>query len=443
MSFDSNLSTHIVEPKYTLTNLKKKTIKRIDICKNNIANFLYSITSKYISKNNLFTEIENSIFKEYATSLHIFSHYTTVNIEGEDWLAHTIIVKEKALQTNKPNLIILHGTNSGALVWQNCWNELAKNFNVYCLSVPGFGRTKSPKSLKTMNPTILDTLLCKFMVKYLEKENLVGDNIPYIIGHSFGAHIALLFAFYNKDLVRGLILASPVGIFPTLGTLGAYWGLYFKTKIIQVLLHQLGGFAKWIAFTWFDYFCSPIQYYYWFTMLSCIDQIGDSIVSSNITVNWDGSNYWTNPTISMLLELKCPVSFIYGEYDTIIPVHQGLMLLRLTDSDSRCFIIPAGHCLLEAPYEFTNAVFLATKYTVRNGCKAITLSTYLHNKNWGMYRSYLNTKYTNRTIQKLYRFFDTKGRTHGKFIHMLYPDPDNARNPPEPELMITKQVLFY
>ena len=401
-----------------------------------ISKFLYGITSKYyyLSKYNLFTEIEDDIFADYNDSLHIFSKYTTVNIEGEDWLAHTIIVKEKSQNVNKPNLLILHGTSSGALVWQKCWNVLAKNFNVYCLSVPGFGRTKSPKSLRTTNSEISDNLLCYFIVKYLEKEHLDGDNIPYILGHSFGARIALLFSFYNKDLVRGLILVSPAGIFPTLGTLGAYWGLYFKTKIIQVILQQLGCFAKWMAFTWFDYFHSPIQYYYWFTMLSCIDQIGDSIVSSHITVNWNGSNYWTKPSLSMLLELKCPVSFIYGEYDTITPVHQGLMLLRLTDSDSRCFIIPTGHIPLDAPTDFGNAVFLAAKYAVQNGCKAITLSKYLHNKNWKIYSSSLNTKYTSRTIQKLYRFLDMEGRIHGRFIHMLYNNDEHISS--EPNLMM-------
>jgi pimeloyl-ACP methyl ester carboxylesterase len=402
-----------------------------------ITKFLYSITSKYyyISKNNLFTEIEDAIFADYNESLHIFSKYTTVNIEGEDWLAHTIIVKEKAQSVNKPNLLILHGTSSGALVWQKCWNVLAKKFNLYCLSVPGFGRTKSPKSLRTMNPAISDKLLCEFVVKYLEKEHLDGDNIPYILGHSFGAHIALLFSFYHKDLVRALILVSPAGIFPTSGTLGAYWGLYFKTSIIQILLRQLGGFAKWIAFTWFDYFQVSIQYYYWFTMLSCVDQIGDSVVSSHITVNWNGSNYWNNPTISMLLELKCPVSFIYGEYDIIIPAHQGLMLLRLMDSDSRCFIIPTGHSALDAPSEFGNAVLLAAKYVVQNGSNAITFSKYLHNKNWKIYSSSLNIKYTNRTIQKLYHFLDMSGCKHGKFIHILYTN--YVRRPPEPELMFT------
>ena len=96
------------------------------------------------------------------------------------------------------------------------------------------------------------------------------------------------------------------------------------------------------------------------------------------------------------------------------------MLLRLTDSDSRCFIIPTGHSPLEAPTDFGNAVFLAAKYAVQNGCKAITLSKYLHNKNWKIYSSSFNTKYTSRTIQKLYSFLDMEGRIHGRFIHMLY-----------------------
>ena len=169
-------------------------------------------------------------------------------------------------------------------------------------------------------------------------------------------------------------------------------------------------------------------------MLSCIDQIGDSIFSSHITVNWNGSNYWTKPSLSMLLDLKCPVSFIYGEYDTITPVHQGLMLLRLTDSDSRCFIIPTGHSPLEAPTDFGNAVFLAAKYAVQNGCKAITLSKYLHNKNWKIYSSSFNTKYTSRTIQKLYSFLDMEGRIHGRFIHMLYTKDEHIQ--PEPNFMV-------
>ena len=81
-----------------------------------------------------------------------------------------------------------------------------------------------------------------------------------------------------------------------------------------------------------------------------------------------------------------------------------------------------------------DAVFLAAKYAVQNGCKAITLSKYLHNKNWKIYSSSLNTKYTSRTIQKLYRFLDMKGRIHGKFIHMLYTKV--AHSPSEPDSMV-------
>ena len=150
-------------------------------------------------------------------------------------------------------------------------------------------------------------VLCEFLVKYLEKENLVGSNIPYILGHSFGAHIALLFAFHHEHLVRALILADTAGIFPTLGEFGAFWGIYFKTIVatVQVLLRLLKGFSKWTAFTWFNYFCSPAQFYYWYTMISCPDQWGDSLVGSHITVTWTGSAYWTTPTLPILLAINC------------------------------------------------------------------------------------------------------------------------------------------
>ena len=174
-----------------------------------------------------------------------------------------------------------------------------------------------------------------------------------------------------------------------------------------------------MAFTWFDYFCSPVQSYYWFTMLSCPDQWGDSLVGSYITVTWLGYTYWTLPTLPILLAIKCPVALIYGEYDLIMPVHQGLTILRMTDSNVHCFIVPrAGHNPAESPSFFVKAVFLAVEHLVVNGDMAMMLSRYIQNINWKTYSSSLNKWATNRTIQELYRFLDVKGITHGKLVHL-------------------------
>ncbi len=31
---------------------------------------------------------------------------------------------------------------------------------------------------------------------------------------------------------------------------------------------------------------------------------------------------WNTPTLGLLLGLQCPVAFLYGEHDPIMPVHQ-------------------------------------------------------------------------------------------------------------------------
>ena len=132
-------------------------------------------------------------------------------------------------------------------------------------------------------------------------------------------------------------------------------------------------------------------------------------------MTWTGSTYWTTPTLPILLAIKCPIALIYGEHDTIMPVHQGLMMLRMMDSDVHCYLVHgAGHNPTESPTLFVNAVFLAIEHAVRNGDKALLLSKYIQDTNWKTYSSSLNKWATERTIQDLYRFLDMK--VHERFF---------------------------
>jgi pimeloyl-ACP methyl ester carboxylesterase len=89
-------------------------------------------------------------------------------------------------------------------------------------------------------------------------------NKPYVLGHSFGGHIAVVFASTHGDMLSGLLLTDPAGILPTLGSAGTYWAIYFRTCAIQTMLRCSGVVGKWVTFTWFDVMQSQLSSYYWF-----------------------------------------------------------------------------------------------------------------------------------------------------------------------------------
>lgn len=101
------------------------------------------------------------------------------------------------------SIVILHGWQSKIKRWQGFKKQLEKHFKVYLPQLPGFGEAKLVK------PLTLDDY-CHWLKKYLAEQKIEN---PVLIGHSFGARIAIKFTTENNK-VEKLILIAAAGIKP-------------------------------------------------------------------------------------------------------------------------------------------------------------------------------------------------------------------------------------
>ena len=108
------------------------------------------------------------------------------------------------------NILLIHGWNyknyynqTNDIAWSNridFINELKKKYNIYYPDLPGFGKNKSPNSVKWS----LDDYT-RYIDNYVKENNL---KIDYIIGYSFGGAVALNYKYKFDNNIK-IILISP------------------------------------------------------------------------------------------------------------------------------------------------------------------------------------------------------------------------------------------
>lgn len=102
-------------------------------------------------------------------------------------------------------LVLIHGFGGGLGNWLFNQPALAENHDVLALDLPGHGR--SSKEVGGGDMAMLIGVLAGLL-------DAVGIERAYLVGHSMGGAIALLFAMKNPERVTGLTLLAPAGLGP-------------------------------------------------------------------------------------------------------------------------------------------------------------------------------------------------------------------------------------
>jgi pimeloyl-ACP methyl ester carboxylesterase len=97
--------------------------------------------------------------------------------------------------SGKP-VILLHGFPFTKEIWKEFAPELAKEYKVYALDLPGFGASAKPESYLLHD-------IARELTAWIE-ERSIKDCV--LIGHSLGGYIALALADMRTDLFSGLVL---------------------------------------------------------------------------------------------------------------------------------------------------------------------------------------------------------------------------------------------
>ncbi len=101
------------------------------------------------------------------------------------------------------SVLLLHGANIGWPQWYQNIAELAENFKVYALDLPGAGYS-TPVNFHKMEFDEFVTIVDDFVIT-----NKLTD--IDVVGSSFGGWIAIQLAIDDKSYVRKVVLANPLG----------------------------------------------------------------------------------------------------------------------------------------------------------------------------------------------------------------------------------------
>ncbi|MFQ5620678.1 MAG: alpha/beta fold hydrolase [Candidatus Nanoarchaeia archaeon] len=98
---------------------------------------------------------------------------------------------------NKPWLILIHGWGSNHSIWQPYVHYFKDRFSILTPDLRGHGKSQAgPVDMQTLREDLL---------AIMDKENIQTANV---MGHSFGATIALDFASNHQDRTSSLVLAT-------------------------------------------------------------------------------------------------------------------------------------------------------------------------------------------------------------------------------------------
>jgi len=118
------------------------------------------------------------------------------------------------------NLILLHGWRCDASIWFSVAEQLTQaGYRVIAVDLPGFGKSQLPPESFTLQDYALT-------FAQFSAELELGSSV--LIGHSFGARVAVKVALTKPEKVSSLILVSSGGWRP-----GYRLGLQFVAKLLK------------------------------------------------------------------------------------------------------------------------------------------------------------------------------------------------------------------
>jgi pimeloyl-ACP methyl ester carboxylesterase len=176
--------------------------------------------------------------------------------------------------------------------WHTVHDELARQFTVHALDLPGFNRAPRPDWARDVRDLAL------LVAGYLRKQ--VGAP-TLLLGSEFGGWVAAEVAVLAPDVVHGLVLVGSAGLLPTEG------------RITDMMLTSHSGYAR-------ECFSSDDAY----------DAFFQGGLTDERLLTWDFNRemvarvawkpYMYNRRLApMLAEVSAPAVVIHGSADRVVP----------------------------------------------------------------------------------------------------------------------------
>lgn len=193
-------------------------------------------------------------------------------------------------------VILMHGWGQNLEMMALISGDLAKDYRVYNLDLPGFGLSEEPPSEYTMED-YKNTL-----EEFIKEENIKN---PILIGHSFGCRIAIKYASSNDNL-KAMVLTGAAGIRDK------------KTLLYHVKVKSYKLMKKFKDFPFLKHYVREM-----INNSGSEDYRNSSYIMKGVLKNA------VNEDLQPLLEkVKVPVLLVFGSKDEATPLWMGKIMLE-------------------------------------------------------------------------------------------------------------------
>jgi 2-hydroxy-6-oxonona-2,4-dienedioate hydrolase len=234
----------------------------------------------------------------------------------------------------KTILIMIHGwTKEGSDSFSETVKFLKDTFEIYLIDLPGFKKTLE-------RPYSFDDYL-----NYLETQ--INLDQFYILGHSFGGALAMLYALKHPEKIEKLILYNPAIIREK--NLKIKISL-FLSKIFKFLAKIIP--EKFFYFSKKAYYRFIVKSYDYFNADENLKKTFSNIVKVDLK--------------DLAKNLKVKTILLWSKNDKFTPLRHGKILKNLI-SDSQLILLDGGHSFhKEKPEEFAKILKQIIKNTNSN-----------------------------------------------------------------------------
>lgn len=227
-----------------------------------------------------------------------------------------------------PDLVLIHGASGNTRDFTfDLVGRLAPHYRVIAFDRPGLGWTDDPGDA-AIDPAVQADLL-------RAAAGQLGVRNPVVLGHSYGAAVALAWALNDPGGIRALVLVSGVAM-PWPGGLGLWYRISASALGDAILLRLLAAFAgKRRADEALAVIFRPQQ-----APKGYVDHIGVELTlrQASLRANARQVNGLKPHLVEMSRHyagLHLPVELIHGTADTIVPI--------AVHSDKLATLLPNAH----------------------------------------------------------------------------------------------------
>jgi pimeloyl-ACP methyl ester carboxylesterase len=213
-------------------------------------------------------------------------------------------------------VVLVHGLSESTRLWYRNVPELAKQYRVYLVDLPGFGAMR--KAHQHFDLPESGSWLHNWMQAVgLEEANLVG--------HSMGGYVVMALTTLQPQKVKRLVLVDSIGI-------------PFNRSVQQLVYPALKSVMKTTPSFW-----PCIHIDYWRAGPIMIQKAAQQIVKLDAA--------------SVISSVCVPTLIIWGENDDLVPLASGRQLHEQL-AGSRFFVLSrTNHFgMFERPSDFNNAL---------------------------------------------------------------------------------------